>query len=143
MKTITCTTNHRLTISETPTKDIIMIQSVSPVSIDSAPHYIFVHVNDLDSIVTNLLKFNNMKTKTKTETKKKAAKKPAVKKPTAKQPAAKKAANRKPADRKAAPRRRVEAVITKKEHEIIKKAAHKNEMTITQLVKNWIKSLLK
>lgn len=84
--------------------------------------------------------------KTKTETKKKAAKKPTAKQTTAKTPATKtvkKAANKKSADRKAAPRKRVEAVITEREHAIIKKAAHKHEMTVTELIKNWIKSLLK
>lgn len=55
----------------------------------------------------------------------------------------KKAAYQKPADRKAAPRIRIEATITKKEKELLKKYAKRKELSVTQVIKNWLKSLLK
>lgn len=55
----------------------------------------------------------------------------------------KKAALKKPADRKAAPRTRIEAKVTKKEKELLKKYAKSKQLSVTQIIKNWLKSLLK
>lgn len=55
----------------------------------------------------------------------------------------KKAALKKPADRKAAPRTRIEARITKKEKDMLKRYAKSNRLSVTQIIKNWLKYLLK
>ena len=77
-----------------------------------------------------------MKTK-KESVKQVAAKKVAVKKVN------KKAPLKKPADRKSAPRTRIEAVISKKERTLLQKYVKAKKITVTQLIKNWLKSLLK
>ena len=55
----------------------------------------------------------------------------------------KKAPMKKSADRKAAPRTRIEAEISKKEKELLKRYVKSKKISVTQLIKNWIKSLLK
>jgi hypothetical protein len=56
---------------------------------------------------------------------------------------AKKPALKKPADRKAAPRTRIEASISKKEKAMLQKYVKSKKISVTQLIKNWLKSLLK
>lgn len=82
-----------------------------------------------------------MKTK-KTTVKKASVKKVAAKKVAVKK-VNKKAPLKKPADRKSAPRTRIEAVISKKERNLLQKYVNAKKTTVTQLIKNWLKSLLK
>lgn len=82
-----------------------------------------------------------MKTK-KTTVKKASVKKVAAKKVAVKK-VNKKAPLKKPADRKSAPRTRIEAVISKKERNLLQKYVKAKKITVTQLIKNWLKSLLK
>lgn len=63
---------------------------------------------------------------------------------------AKKKAIKKPADRRAAPktktaktRIRVEALVSKTERTAINKAAKSKGISVSQMIKNWIKSLIK
>lgn len=76
------------------------------------------------------------------KTKKESVKQVAAKKVAVKQ-VNKKAPLKKPADRKSAPRTRIEAVISKKERTLLQKYVKAKKITVTQLIKNWLKSLLK
>ena len=122
---IICKTNHKLNIRQTVSDGIVVIESVSPLSIDKNTHYIFIHQEDIPSIISNLSKFQIMKTKTTT---KKTVKK-----------TVKKAANKKSADRKAAPRAkrvRIEVQMTDKEKKQVTKKAKSLGVTITNFIKN-------